>query len=50
MNFIFVIVTVTIFIFTIFFFNYLIYRRKRETYHKAGKKWDAIVNELSKRK
>ncbi len=41
---------VIIFILIIFFFNYLIYRRKRDTYLKAGKKWDGIVKELSKRK
>ncbi len=34
----------------IFIFNYLIYRRKRDTYLKAGKKWDGIVKELSRRK
>ncbi len=46
MNFIFVIV----FVFTICSINYLIYRRKRNTYLKAGKKWDGIVKELSRRK
>ncbi len=35
---------------TILYFNYLIYRLKRNSYHKAGKKWDAIVEELRKRK
>ena len=41
---------VIIFILTIVFINYLIYRRKREYYLKAGKKWDGIVKELSRRK
>jgi len=48
MNFIFVIVTLLII--AIFFFNYLTYRHKKDTYLKAGKKWEEIVNELSKRK
>ena len=39
-----------IFILTIFLFNYLIYRKKRNVYFKAGKKWDKIVKELSSRK
>ena len=43
-------IIVIIFILTIYFFNYLIYRRKRDLYLKAGKKWDGIVKELSKRK
>ncbi len=41
---------VIIFILTIIFINYLIYRRKREYHLKAGKKWDGIVKELSRRK
>ena len=41
---------VFIFIFTISIYNYLIYRRKKEIYLKASKKWDGIVKELSKRK
>ncbi len=45
-----IIVIVIIFILTINFFNYLIKIRKRDTYLKAGKKWDGIVKELSKRK
>ena len=48
MNLIFVIAV--LFILTICFFNFLIYRRKRVTYFKAAKKWDGIVKELSKRK
>jgi len=48
MNFIFIIVI--IFILTISFFNYLIYRQKRDSYIKAGKKWDGIVKELRRRK
>ena len=47
MKFIFIII---IFILSISFSNYLIYRRRRDTYLKAGKKWDGIVKELSKRK
>ena len=37
-------------IITIFFINYLRFRRKRANYLKAGKKWDNIVKELSRRK
>ena len=43
-------VIVIILILSISFFNYLIYRRKRDSYLKAGKKWDEIVDELSRRK
>ncbi len=35
---------------TISLFSYFQYRRKRESYIKAGKKWDKIVEELSRRK
>ena len=48
MNFIFIIVITLILI--ICFFNYLTYKKKRSTYLKAGKKWDGIVEELSRRK
>jgi len=48
MNYIFVILI--IFILTICFFNYIIYRKKKDIYLKAGKKWDEIVKDLSKRK
>ena len=48
MSFIFLIVTILIL--TICFFNYLIYRKKIDRHNKAGKKWDAIVKELSNRK
>ena len=41
---------VIVIILTICFFNYLIYRRKRDTYLKAGKEWDVIVKELRERK
>ena len=34
---------------TISIYNYEFYRRKRDSYLKAGKKWDRIVKELSKR-
>lgn len=47
-NFIFVIVFVLILI--IFIFKYLNYKRKRNSYLNAGKKWDGIVNELRRRK
>ena len=46
MNFI---VIIIIFILSISLLNYLISRQKRNTYLKAGKKWDGIVEELSKR-
>ncbi len=39
-----------IFIITIIIYNYLIYKQKKDSYIKAGKKWDSIVNELRKRK
>ena len=48
MNLIFIIITISIL--TICFINYLINRRKRSIYLKAGKKWDGIVKELSKRR
>ena len=41
---------VIIFTLTIYIFNYLIYRQKRDSYLKAAKKWDGIVKELSRRK
>ncbi len=46
----FILLIVILFILTIIFFNYLIYRRRRDTYLKASKKWDRIVEELSRRK
>ncbi len=46
----FILVIVIILISTICISNYLIYRQRRETYLKAGKKWDRIVKELSERK
>tara|TARA_Y100001968_G_C18936838_1_gene516896 strand:- start:206 stop:352 length:147 start_codon:yes stop_codon:yes gene_type:complete len=48
MNFIFIIAIIFILIISIF--NYLINRRKKDSYLKAGKKWDEIVKELSSRK
>ena len=48
MNLIIVIVVITVL--SIFIFNYFIDRQKRVTYLKAGKKWDGIVKELSRRK
>ncbi len=50
MNFIILIVLILILILTFSFFNYLIYRQRRDTYIKAGRKWDGIVKELSRRK
>jgi len=47
MNFIFVIIII---ILTISILNYLIFRKRRDTYLKAGKKWEGIVKELSNRK
>ena len=37
-------------ILTISIFNYLIYKRRKDSYLKAGKKWDRIVKELRNRK
>ena len=48
MKFILVIVIMLILIITIF--NYSIYKRKQDSYLKAGKKWDRIVKELRNRK
>ena len=31
-------------------FNYLLYKRRKDSYLKAGKKWDRIVKELRNRK
>ena len=41
---------VIIFVLTMSLFNYLTYKRKKDNYLEAGKKWDGIVKELSKRK
>ena len=38
------------FILIIYVFNLTVKRIKKVTYKKAGKKWEGIVNELSKRK
>ena len=43
-------VIVIIFILTMCIFSYLIIRQKKNSYLNAGKKWDRIVNELSRRK
>ena len=43
-------VIVIIFILTMCIFSYLINRQKKNSYLNAGKKWDRIVNELSRRK
>ncbi len=47
MKFIFILITLT---FLIYIYNYLSYIKKKSSYLKAGKKWDGIVEELSKRK
>ncbi len=46
----FIFVVPILFILTISIFYYISYRREKATYHKAGKKWDSIVKELSRRK
>ncbi len=38
------------FILITYLYNLLVNKRKRETFIQAGKKWDGIVNELSRRK
>ena len=48
MNFILLILIIVIL--TISSFNYLINKRQRASYLKAGKEWDGIVKELRKRK
>ena len=48
MKFILVIVIMLILIISIF--NYLIYKQRKDSYLKAGKKWDRIVKELRTRK
>ncbi len=46
----FILLLLIIFILSTCIFNYLIDKRKRNTYINAGKKWEGIVKELSKRK
>ncbi len=41
---------VIVFLLIISIINFLIHRRKRDYYLKAGNKWDGIVKELSRRK
>ncbi len=48
MDFIFLVLIIIILL--ICFLKFLIYRRKKVEYLKAGKKWEAIVKELNKRK
>ena len=48
MKFILLIVIMLILIISIF--NYLIYKQRKDSYLKAGKKWDRIVKELRTRK
>ena len=43
-------VILIIFVLMIYILNYLISQKKKSTYLKAGKKWDGIVEELSRRK
>ena len=43
-------VTLILFIVIILTFRYLIYKHNKGKYIKAGKKWDGIVKELSRRK
>ena len=46
----FILVIVIILILTISLFNYWINKRRKDSYLKAGKKWDRIVKELRNRK
>ena len=46
----FILVIVIILILTISIFNYLIYKGRKDSYLKAGKKWDRIVKDLRNRK
>ena len=46
----FILLIVIMLILTISIFNYLIYKRRKDSYFKAGKKWDRIVKELRNRK
>jgi hypothetical protein len=46
----FIILILIIVLLTIGFFNYLINRKRRDYYIRAGKKWDGIVKELRRRK
>ena len=48
MNTLILILVISVVIF--FSLNYLIYRSNKKKYLKAGKKWDGIVKELSRRK
>ena len=44
------IVVLIVLIITFYFYKFILNRTKRVEYLKAGKKWEEIVNELSKRK
>ena len=46
----FILVIVIMLILTISIFNYLIYKQRHDSYLKAGKKWDRVVQELRNRK
>ena len=46
----FILLIVVMLILTISIFNYLIHKRRKDSYLKAGKKWDRIVKELRNRK
>ena len=45
-----ILLIVIMLILTINMINYLIYKRRKDSYLKAGKKWDRIVKELRNRK
>ena len=45
-----IIVIVLVFLLLIYLYIIINNQKKRIKYHKAGKKWDDIVEELSKRK
>ena len=44
------VIILIIFIIAFYSFNYLVSQQKKNKYLKAGKKWDGIVEELSRRK
>ncbi len=48
MTFFIVVIFIVIFLFA--FIYYLVNKRRKDVYNKAGKKWDGIVKELSRRK
>ena len=46
----FILLIVIMLILTISIFNYLINKRRKDSYLKAGEKWDRIVKELRTKK